>query len=564
MGRKFTQKLLIIISLSFYQIIIGQNQKIDSLSKQSFEIFEKYFSKSYVDSINDVIYGNALLLKAKTHTDSIKMANAYYYLSDASPIKKSLLYCDSIISLTKNLNKHSIYPALGFLQKGIMYYNSGKYDKALDSYLTSLKHAERSNNKLYILTIKSNIGHLKSRIGKEKEALEIFKEYILYLNENKLENKEFYLIRGLYSLADSYKNNKKNDSAKLYINIGIEKSINAKDSLMQAYYTYLSGVNFFYLKKYKESIDNLLRSKNIFYDENLNTTTNLYLGKSYYAIEKKDNAIEYFKEVDSFLQKTKNITPELIEIYPPLIEYKKDSNDLQGQLNYVNRLLKFDSILNKNDKYLSENIIRKYEIPSLIFTREKIIEGLKDKNTISQKYIFTLILIAFLLLISTIYFIKRSTSNKKKFNLILEEVNSTKNNKKPLNDRIKITTTTGIPEELVKEVLLKLETFENKNKFIKNYTLSSLAKELKTNSNYLSKIINATKNCNFSNYINDLRINFAKDKLTNDKTFRSYTIKAIANDVGFNTAQSFSNAFYRKTGLYPSYFIKQLEKRNNT
>ncbi len=33
---------------------------------------------------------------------------------------------------------------------------------------------------------------------------------------------------------------------------------------------------------------------------------------------------------------------------------------------------------------------------------------------------------------------------------------------------------------------------------------------------------------------------------------------AIAEEAGFNTAESFSKAFFKKTGIKPSYFIKEL------
>ena len=46
-----------------------------------------------------------------------------------------------------------------------------------------------------------------------------------------------------------------------------------------------------------------------------------------------------------------------------------------------------------------------------------------------------------------------------------------------------------------------------------------------------------------------------------DKLFRSYTIKAISDEVGFNTTQSFTKAFYKRTGIYPSFFIKSLNKQ---
>ncbi len=90
-----------------------------------------------------------------------------------------------------------------------------------------------------------------------------------------------------------------------------------------------------------------------------------------------------------------------------------------------------------------------------------------------------------------------------------------------------------------------------------------LAKEINTNSTYLSKVINMTKETSFVHYLNDLRVDFAINKLSSNKQFRMYTIKAIAESVGFNTAQSFSNAFSKKTGIYPSYFIKQLNSENS-
>jgi AraC-like DNA-binding protein len=49
--------------------------------------------------------------------------------------------------------------------------------------------------------------------------------------------------------------------------------------------------------------------------------------------------------------------------------------------------------------------------------------------------------------------------------------------------------------------------------------------------------------------------------LQKDTTIRKYTIKAIANEVGFNTSEPFAKAFYKKTGLKPSYYIKKLNEK---
>ena len=68
----------------------------------------------------------------------------------------------------------------------------------------------------------------------------------------------------------------------------------------------------------------------------------------------------------------------------------------------------------------------------------------------------------------------------------------------------------------------------------------------------------------FSAYISELRIDLCVDKLKNDQTFRKYTMNAIAHEIGFNNAESFSKAFHRRTGIYPSYFIRELEKKHET
>ncbi|WP_282088336.1 helix-turn-helix domain-containing protein [Aquimarina algiphila] len=108
----------------------------------------------------------------------------------------------------------------------------------------------------------------------------------------------------------------------------------------------------------------------------------------------------------------------------------------------------------------------------------------------------------------------------------------------------------------------KLQVFEEKQGYLKQgLNAKDLAKSFGSNASYLSKVVNTFKEKNFTSYINDLRIDFVVTKLKEDRIFRKYTVKAIAQDIGFNNAEAFAKAFYKKTGIYPSYFIKELEKR---
>nr|WP_260155841.1 helix-turn-helix transcriptional regulator [Mesoflavibacter zeaxanthinifaciens] len=119
----------------------------------------------------------------------------------------------------------------------------------------------------------------------------------------------------------------------------------------------------------------------------------------------------------------------------------------------------------------------------------------------------------------------------------------------------------NISDDIITEVLEGLELFEKNKRFIENgLTLNKVSKSLNTNTSYLSKIINTYKGVSFSSYLNRLRISYAINELKGNPKFRNYTIQAIAREVGFNTAESFSKAFYKEKGIYPSYFVKELNK----
>ena len=121
-----------------------------------------------------------------------------------------------------------------------------------------------------------------------------------------------------------------------------------------------------------------------------------------------------------------------------------------------------------------------------------------------------------------------------------------------------------ISKDIIDSILLDLKKFEKNNDFLNNeITLTNLAVDFNTNSSYLSKIINGNKGKNFSTYISNLRIDYCVEKLKTNQKFRRLPIKGIAFEIGFNNTESFSKAFYRKTGIYPSYFIKQIEKQHS-
>lgn len=90
----------------------------------------------------------------------------------------------------------------------------------------------------------------------------------------------------------------------------------------------------------------------------------------------------------------------------------------------------------------------------------------------------------------------------------------------------------------------------------KSFTAKELAKELNTNTRYISAVINSRFNTNFSCLINEYRIKEAQHKLA-DKRFQEKTIEEIGNMVGFANRQSFYASFYRVVGETPNNYRKK-------
>ncbi|MGV3632497.1 MAG: helix-turn-helix domain-containing protein [Bacteroidota bacterium] len=106
--------------------------------------------------------------------------------------------------------------------------------------------------------------------------------------------------------------------------------------------------------------------------------------------------------------------------------------------------------------------------------------------------------------------------------------------------------------ELKTRLLSHME--EEKPYLDQDLTILKLAKDLQTNSKYLSHVINSEFNRSFIHFINDYRINELKQQLVDN---RNYTIEALAQNAGFKSKSSFNAAFKKSTGLTPSIYLRQ-------
>ncbi len=554
-----------LLSTLFYFYILfcfSQEYVIDSLLKKSYKELSVSYRITGFDSIKALFYAKAYLEKGKLDKDTIRIADGYYFLSGLYSDKKMSQYCDSIITLTSSFNIKEAYPTRAYRQKGVYYHDIGDFNTALKFYLKAINTS--NINTLDNATAKFNIATLKYRLGLIDDAKNLFKEYVVFVKNNKFPNKNYYLNRSLYSFSDALIFSNKLDSAMIIIKEGINECLKSRDVSIYNRFVLNSGICLFYEANYHRSIDSLLKSKKLIKnqkdDHDLTLAiNNSYLSKNYFKIGEEEKALQFFKEVSFFLNRTKDVSKEVLDLFPFIIDYYKLKKNKEKQLLYIEELMRFDSIHNTRYREVSNVMVKSYDIPNLLKRKSKLIDFLKNKDKKNRTTTFILILFSSAFLLLMLALLRRTFVLKNRFEKIIHEMNK---------ERISVTRNvsrgvkiSNMSPDLINRILNDLEEFEVSKKFIQNkYTLSSLAKELGTNSAYLSKVVNLKKSTSFTNYLNNLRVDYAIKKITEDPIFRLYTIKAIAKESGFNYQQTFSVAFYKRTKLKPSYFIKKYNK----
>lgn len=300
-----------------------------------------------------------------------------------------------------------------------------------------------------------------------------------------------------------------------------------------------------------------------------------YLGDYYLKNNKIDSSLYYFNQSNSFISKNK--LPVYLSDYNNLeihkINYKKHQLNNQEYKEIINHL----SIQNKpldvfyaidyykfintiaitfND-FKTLNTIHPIIIDLLSINQDNKMKGraiLMDKmskdnleliESSKKKWFIIYGLLLLCVLLSLIYlFIKRR--KKDQFSELIEEDNTTK--------------IINISDKTEDKILIKLIDFEQKHKYIqKNISLKSLALLFDTNPRYISEIINKHKHTNFSNYINDLRIDYIVNKLESDVEYRKYKVSYLAETCGFSSHSLFTTIFKNKVGVSPIEFIQKLK-----
>lgn len=552
------QNLLLFFVLLFFKVSAQKVSFVvpDSLKDKNYEYLDNKFYNLKRDSTKAALYAYTFLLKAKKEGNSKEILNGFQNLMLISPDNLRIVYADSMLYAAKKSNDNVLIGS-AYLTKGSVYYGLKQQQKALDNYLTANRFLSKTNDLYQIHKVKYCIALAKFYVGFYEESVSLLRECVhFYKNEDSRAYLNSIHLLGLcYNKLGNYGLCSEMNA------LGIAESKRLNSQEMLPYFTHSEGINDFFKKNYSESIKNIESSLEAI-KENSDFANvaigNFYIGKSYWSQNRKEKAVEHFQIIDNIFKEKKYLRPDLRQTFELMIDYYKSKKNLSAQLYYVDELLRADTLLVENNKYILGKIHKQYDTQELISEKERISKELVwEKN---YDVIFTFVI--FILFAVIFYLNYRYRRNKKlykkNFEMLMQEHKDFKNTTKSKLEKVPIK---DINSETVASILKQLEKFENDKKFLdKDWNLVTLSAAFNSNTKYLAAILYHYRSKGINEYINGLRIDYIINLLQSESKFRKYSYEALAQEAGFSSTQRFANAFQVKAGMPVSFFIKEITK----
>lgn len=532
----------------------------------------KYFR---IDSVKTLNFINQYILKSKVDNDAKKTFRGFHllviYHNEYYNEVKMVEYTDSLFAVAKR-NNLKIELLKGYHLKNNNLRGTFGYgdERIFDNIFAAIELAKEIKNEMWECKFNQDISQYYMFTGQLDKALSNYKDNLASLKRlfKTADYKEFKVWGGnlesnYLNIAELYVKLKQLDSAKLYNNYA-KSILDTLDSGYHELYKFRNKVN-------QIEID-LLEDNCKSAENNLNEALAIipdYFRKSIKAFTKSyysgmisfnkgnfKDAIRHFEEIDvAYIKEDEKIGLIFYDdLYKALYKSYLQTNNLEKADYYFDKhLVSIESkISSNNDANSNFNKIERdqYNLEVKNLKSEK----LKEKRKI---LIISILSSAIIISLVIIYNQKRRSDNEK-LKILLKKISEEEINIS--EPKIK---TLKIKDVEVERILNSLDQLEKKKYFLKvDCTASNMAKEIKTNTTYLSKIINSLYQKTFTAYINDLRIEFVLDRLKNDRLFRRYSIQSIANEIGFRSKESFNSAFKKRTGVLPSTLIRALEQQN--
>lgn len=584
----------IVINCLFLLIaVFGFSQNKNTLSNEEYLVLQDKAKAHFNSNVDSSFYYANKIEKSNNviHKAFAIGVKAYLYAKNGDFNKADAHYNIALKlvksapeSYSKTQNEAYIYN-----YGGIIAWTKGRFPEALDHYFIAKKLAESIDDLVQVVKTNNNIALIDSNAGNYKKAIATTRESDRIVENNKhLYTDSQYVVNksninanlGVYYEKYFFKNQAQKkllDSAFYYFNRTliysddvIENRIKAQKHIGNIYF---QKNDFAQAEKIYYSVAVMAKENNL---ESEYYSANFNLGYIYYKRKMYNKSLIYFQKVKLINDSNSaNFSDYLYSNYfqAKLFELLNDGESaIKHSEIYLDNFEKYKSKINKDALEIN------YKIGNQDLKKEmKDLQEKYENRVLLKKGIilfFCALFIGLLILLLANY--KKRKLAEQKVTAILEEYrvssgapidnplisNGTESASNRYSEVVKESTSISVDNEI--EIMNKLKVLENKMFYLKQeFTQQEVAKKIKTNTTYLSYVVNKNYNKSFSVYYNELRINYVINEIINNTKYREYTTQAIAESAGFKNADSFASSFKKKTGVTPYQFINEIKKRES-
>lgn len=524
-----------------------------------------------------------------SHKTFASGAKAYLYQLKDDSIKSKKYYEQAFkfLEKVKQSKEKRILNADLLNYGGLIDWRKNNLKAAFDKFEKGLNIAKKENDQIRMVKFYMNISLINIEVGNYKAAILSLKESNKITNQikhsfseekftNYKSNINFNLGRAFEkAYGRNYSNPKLLDSAEHYYTKAILYSKNYQNTKLNSK---MSLENIYYMK------NDLPNAEKVYYDVLLYSKENnlqpelfiasYNLGSLFFDIKDYDKSLYFFKKVDSIYQMNKVNDLYYVNSNYYLAKIYTIKNNPQEALKYSEKYFdKFEQIQSKLDNEVQEVNFRLGNV-----NVKKDMEELQAKNQNKIRFwnlmIFLFVGVLLVLIVLYIKSIKKKRETDRKVNALIEEYKLRLELNESLPENInkdeaiaestpKSTVKMNLDLEKEEEIYEKLKQLEKKHYYLNSdFTQQSVAKKIKTNTSYLSYVVNKRFGKTFSEYSNELKINYVINELITNSKYRKYSTQALAESVGFKNAISFTKSFSKRTGVTPTQFTKKLETTN--
>lgn len=528
----------------------------DSLSQRSFDYLFDNIELHAKNTLLRETYLRAFIDKAKDEKNWDEIVYGYKNYIHYREGEEKVAYADSMVCAALQSGQKKLIGS-AYLSRGIAFYGLKRHNEALDNYLTADEFISATDDQYLKSKTTYNIAHLKYYLGFYEEAILLFEKCRVFFRDH---NARAYL-NTLHSLALCYNMLGDYGTCGSYISLGLKEADRLDNHEMDSYFRHTSGVNNFFLRNYATAIAEIKASLPAI-KENKDfgniAVGHFYIGKSYWGLRKESLGLPHLKDVDRIFREQGYMRPDLRENYELLMRYYKKNDNAKAALFYVDQLLKADSVIKSTQSYLFERMHKEYDTKELMEERKRIQERLDRQERNETFLIVTIFITATVAVIAVVRHRRQRRDWQKKFEELMEQKHTSARNQKGREAKDQ----TDISREALDKLIPQLEKWERDRKFLDtDLSLARLAATFRTNTTYLSGAIAQERGKRFTEYINDLKIDYITAELKQSRKLREYNNGGLAEECGFTSTQRFVNAFKARNGISPTFFVEALKKK---